>query len=488
MQSLKISTSIVALLFSIIATLSLSGISVATAQESEPDPDQEDVPVEAIECTEVDRVELDEQTIRACTDGRVIVEEGDEIEVRFASGRIDALLQRDGDVWVITRQQLATPLTALAAEDGVPLIPPAPVPPSPPEPAEEPEPATEPEPEPQPVEIPSLIAEVLESELGRVIIDIGAEDGVEMGDQIEFFVERTTNLGDSETTTRQETIAVAPVTSVSDNRAGVELGLNERIPDDARARPTELSATANQIAPPRLGSMTRVSFTLRPFLALDTLGAGTISNALVAYQFAGPWTVEANFEPLAAGVGRNGGLVAITGTGILSYDTRLFQVGLGVGGTTINTTNPEYQDDDVDGIEIAPAITQKIRLGSLDGLYLQVMNSFFYAADAFRYGGTTAEVQVPVGALGSFVDTSWIVGRGGGSFAGHSFGEVGLRVLVRGNGDHGSLYFTPSVGGSQLRNVRTESIEEPVGTRPETDQQEISYGGPMIGFQVEWRP
>lgn len=422
-------------------------------------------PADADNCQIVQTLRRGEQTIRACQDGRVILEERNERHVRIAPGIIDALLEHDGQVWVLTRQQIASPLHSLARTQG----------------AEEAAPSA---PHPR----PELHGEVLESQRGRVIINLGTDDDLEVGTPIEFFEDHPVELGTEQSTTRRETIAVAPIRALSEGRAEILLGLSERVPKGAQARPTSKASTARQLLPPRLGSLTRTSFTLRPFLALGTLGAGTLSDANISYHFQGPWTVEALFEPLAVGLARDANLFAITATGIVSYDTTAFQIGLGLGATTVNSDIFHLPATEKPRPELATALSQKVRLGALDGLHIQVVNSFFLSSSAFRYGGTTAQVQVPAGGVGQ---SSWIVARGGGGYAGHAFGEIGLRVLARGNGDRGSVYFTPTLGGAQLRGVRrVDCTDDPFFPVEEgiicTDM--VSYGGPMIGFQIEWRP
>jgi hypothetical protein len=167
-------------------------------------------------------------------------------------------------------------------------------------------------------------------------------------------------------------------------------------------------------------------------------------------------------------------------------------------GATTLVERGAYQilDPDRDKSRLAMAISQKIRLGALDGLHVEVMNAFFLSGEAFQYGGTTARVQIPMAVVFTVNDVgaaSWLVLRGGGSYAGHAFGEAGLRVLVRGDGDRGSLFFTPTVGGGYLRGLQEapcpDYTRESFGADPDAVCGEpVGYGGPMIGFQIEWRP
>lgn len=420
---------------------------------------------EADDCRVVQALTVGEQQFRACEDGRIITEAGGEQEIRYAPGTIDALIASEGQIWVLTRQQIATPLSSLTLASRADAAP-APA-----------APAT-----------PQIRGEVLRSENGRVIINLGTEHNLSAGAHIEFFKEHPIELGEAQTTARRETIAVAPVRALSENRAEVLLGLSERVPQGASAQLTTQPTTARKFLPPRQGSLSRTSFTLRPFLALGTLGAGTLSDATIAYQFDAPLTLEAHFEPLAFGLAREANLLAITGTGIVSYDTTAFQIGIGLGATTVNSDLFHLPSTDEPRPEIATALSQKVRLGALDGLHIQMINTFFLSSEAFRYGGTTAQAQIPAGSVGQ---SSWIVARGGGGYAGHAFGEIGLRVLARGNGDRGSLYFTPTLGAAQLRGIRrVQCVDDPFLPVPEGTicTETISYGGPMIGFQIEWRP
>lgn len=462
-------------IFTLSASMMVAVMNVsAVAQESETRDEEPGVE----QCQVVDSVTTDERSIWACEDGRVVIDDQNRQEIRMAPGRVQTLIEADGEVWVATTRQTAALVDTLpdavaaggagrGGDSGVPDRP------------------------SESAASTAMRGSVLSSELGVVIVDLGSEDELQIGDRVEFVVEQTTALGEGQEAEQERIVAVAPVQTVTDDRAGVALGISERVPDDAFVRPSERNITESLHTPPRLGSLTRTSVQLRPFLALSTLGAGTVSQGLVAHQFEGPWTIEAIFDPLAFGIAEEANLLAVTATGLASFDTTLFQVGLGLGATTVDATAfgprdefDESGDDPEVETELALALAQKVRLGALDGLHLQVSNSFFLADEAFRYGGTTAQIQIPAGSIG---ESSWLIARGGGSFAGHSFGEVGLRVLSRGNGDRGSVYFTPTVGGANIRGAA--EVERQIQPNPPTTIiEQVSYGGPMIGFEVEWRP
>jgi hypothetical protein len=75
--------------------------------------------------------------------------------------------------------------------------------------------------------------------------------------------------------------------------------------------------------------------------------------------------------------------------------------------------------------------------------------------------------------------------RGGGGGAGYGFGELGVRVLLVGNGDRGSVFFTGALGGLGVFENTTYVCKEPTFEFDCT--QTVTYAGPMLGAGAEWR-
>ena len=246
----------------------------------------------------------------------------------------------------------------------------------------------------------------------------------------------------------------------------------------ARAAATEALArlgsspiTSSRKPPPRAGGIWELELSARPFLALGLLGFGTISDACVRRRFEDPWSIEARLEPASIGFADEGNIAALAGNLIGSYDNRLFSVGLGIGWASINGALSDSTEEVRSGLSIA----QAARLGARDGLHLSVYNTFLYYNERFNYGGTTGTLQLSV------AEGLWFIARGGGGEpTGYGFGEIGLRVLLVGSGDRGSLYLSPSVGGGGL--FREERCERFDGCT-----KALSYGGPLVGLGVEWR-
>jgi hypothetical protein len=155
-----------------------------------------------------------------------------------------------------------------------------------------------------------------------------------------------------------------------------------------------------------------------------------------------------------------------------------------MGMTASDTVAGGYEIPRFEKVRDGLSISQVARLGSLDGINLSVDNFFVLYKGEFHWGGAIGAIQSPVS------DRSWLLLRGGGGIAGYAFGEIGLRVLVRGNGGPGSLFLTPSIGGAGLFGEKEGecTVYNPAGG-PQTVPcaEEVSYAGPMVGFGMEWR-
>ncbi len=276
----------------------------------------------------------------------------------------------------------------------------------------------------------------------------------------------------------EQPLAVGLVTAVSEDRVRVRLGRNERVPGDARARPTDAPTTGSTFAPPRVAGLWEAAFMVRPFLTLDAFGFGAVSDLRVTYRDERGFAVHAAVEPLGLGFADEGTVVAGDGTITASYDTRLFELGLGVG----VASNDEAQAVERAGL----SIRQIGRLGARDGVNLEVRNTFLLFEEvgyesAFRYGATVATATTPL------TPRFALFARGGGGVIGFAFGELGLRVLAVGNGDRGSLLIDAALGGAVVRDRDQQCRVEGQGEWAWEQCETVNLGGPMIGLGMEWR-
>ncbi len=330
------------------------------------------------------------------------------------------------------------------------------------------------------------VGKVVEWDVGAVVIDLGTEHGIARKDAVELFVEQPVEMGDGQTAVRERVVAVGAVVAVSEGRARVDLGLNERVPEGAKARPTDRKPTATKARPPRVGDIWQLQFNLRPFLALGTFGFGTVSDASLVRRMEDPISIHLRLEPLGLGFSDDGDIVAIAGDVVVAYDTDLFEIGLGAGWSAVSDDIARVEYDDrgdptgtVEHVHHGLSIAQVARLGALDGVHLAVHNNFLFFHGEFHYGGTVGQFQLPI------TGRAWMIVRSGGGRAGYIFGELGLRVLATGNGDRGSFFITPTIGAATLFDEKERDCGDP--PYPSTCVESVSYGGPMMGVGVEWR-
>jgi hypothetical protein len=87
--------------------------------------------------------------------------------------------------------------------------------------------------------------------------------------------------------------------------------------------------------------------------------------------------------------------------------------------------------------------------------------------------------MIPVGSR------AWLLFEGGGGSAGYGYGEIGLRSLLRGNGQQGSLFLSVTLGGQGVFEFRTRMCVQVDFAFPCEDDQ--IYAGPMLGIGAEYR-
>jgi hypothetical protein len=389
----------------------------------------------------------------------------------FGGDVIGFLADADGRLWVKLKVVEARPFAtrpgesptvafpdAAPPEGAPPPLPPPPVtkPPSAPAPAAAPAPA------------PKKLGRVTRSSPGEVVISLGTLDRVGRSDRIELAVEVTnTNDYDAAALSR-ETVAIGVVTNVSEHSARVQLGVNESVPVGAIATPTQAHTTASLSAPPRVTGLWDLQFAARPFAALGELGGGALLSGGLGYRL-GHLRLQAILDPLAFGdVQDKKAIFAASGAAIASYDSQYFEMGLGFGGQTVNEAG--FFVDPGSGL----TALQILRLGALDGLNIGVRTNIVLFHSEFQFGGMVGTGQIPV------TRGYWLLLNGGGGNIGYGFGELGLRVLLAGNGLAGSKFLTVTAGGAAVFKS---------GTCPDFEfcSQSSTYGGPMAGVGGEWR-
>jgi hypothetical protein len=315
------------------------------------------------------------------------------------------------------------------------------------------------------------VGRVTRSEPGQVIISLGSLDGVGRGNHIELAMERSDDAGDEagdDAGLSRETLAIGVVTNVTEHSARVRLGIGEDAPVGAVATPTVGQLTGSLSAPPRARRLWDLELFARPFVAWGELGGGALLSASVGYRFE-HLHLQALVDPLGvADVQDKSAITTVNAALIASYDSQYFEMGLGFGAQTVN--DPNFLLEPGSGL----TALQLVRFGSPDGLNVSARTNIVLFHSEFQFGGMVATGQIPV------TPGYWLLLNGGGGSIGYGFGELGMRMLLRGNALAGSTFLTITAGGAAV--FRSPTCDE-FGFCGE----DLVYGGPMAGIGGEWR-
>jgi hypothetical protein len=393
------------------------------------------------------------------------------VRQQLFEGAVSGLFLRDGELWIELSSVRALPLAGGSELEAgaAPLSPPPPAagplerdlppsaagsPPAPPTPAA-----------PLAAREVRLDGRVVAVEPGYAVIDLGALE-VSDGDRIAFHEIVHEAIDGSPSSMRRELLAVGRVVNVAENRARVELGPNESVAVGSAAERTHLALSAASFAPPRAAAVWDVAFLLRGFLVLENLGLGAFLDARVGYHMRAPVHIEALLSPFAVASARDGATVPAAGLLSASFDSRLFEIGLGVGGQTVN--HPDISLNPGSGTTLG----QRLRLGARDGAHIEAFSYVVLFHSEFRFSFLRVQAQVPLG------QRAWLFAAGGGGTLGLGFGEIGLRLLTSGNGGPGSFFLSTVIGAVHVFRGCEVVNDTCLG---------LDYAGPMLGMGGEWR-
>jgi hypothetical protein len=334
------------------------------------------------------------------------------------------------------------------------------------------------------VPIPTKVGKVLKVHDRDIVVDFGTADGFKKGGVVEFYAIREIQL-DGERVTRDDTIAIGKIKSVHENRSVIEVGMNEDVSVGTPARYSTVNYRP-EATPPRNGGSDEISMTVRPYLALGALGGGAIMDLSWMHRFEQPMALELSISPIGIAITNQGNAGAFAGHGFFTYDARSFQVGLGVGAARFQAAGLPTEVANGTAVpntmEFGVSAGQYIRLGSRDGINVTTTTNFVIRNKEWDFGGLELDVQFP---MGEFLPDTWLAFRGGGGLPGHTFAEVGLRTMVQGNGNKGSVFVTPTIGYGSITTQEYDDCEFRAGFQC---LEQSRYSGPMVGVTVEWRP
>jgi hypothetical protein len=395
--------------------------------------------------------------------------------VQDLGGDVVGLFVRDGRIWAEVAHLEARPVLRSSGSTGsfpaeAPTTPPDAPAPLPPTATPAAPPAASFEPAPY-----ARDGEVTEVGIGEVVVDLGRGDGLKQGDRVEFAVTVKETVGGQEAADRQ-IVAVGVVRTVAADFARVDLGINERVPLGASARLVNRGKSESRMAPPRAAGLWELMLRVRPFVALEGLGGGILTQSSVGYRFESHVALTAELHPFGFASGQGEGratLVPAAAFVSALYDHEVFGIGLGVGLQTVHDTAFETPSGS------GTLLTQRLRLGARDGLSLDLRNDVVLFHSQFDFSGFVGSAMIPVGSR------AWLLFEGGGGSAGYGYGEIGLRSLLRGNGQHGSLFLSVTLGGQGVFEFRTKMCASTDFVFQCEDDQ--IYAGPMLGVGVEYR-
>ncbi len=266
---------------------------------------------------------------------------------------------------------------------------------------------------------------------------------------------------------------------------------------ETRAAPAVERESPSIMAPPRQANLWELSLETSAFIAIGALGAGVLGSASVAYRFDAPFVVraevapfgiagpkpnnQASFAPLTTNgqtelTNQGGGTVTTAAAHLLAgIDTQFIEVALGVGSATVNENTGS-----LNGVPDTSAfsIAESARIGARDGLALTFESSVIAANKQFNLGYFVSSLQIPLSR------TAMLVIRGGGGDVGFAYGDVGVRVLMRGDGGRGTVALTGFVGGASIMVDLCSSNPLPPFTEACNNSNLV---GPSLGGALEWK-
>lgn len=215
----------------------------------------------------------------------------------------------------------------------------------------------------------------------------------------------------------------------------------------------------DRMAPPRVPGW-ELSLFAHPFLGSGA--AGLLADGSVGFRAEVPFFLRLEFDPVGYAFAEDGDFGQFHGYVMLGYDHQWFEMGIGLGAMHARIDDFPRR---ADGMSLT--LVNSVRLGARDGMYLHVASSFVMISGSPEYGSTTVRMQMPLRP------GKWLIMRGGGGGAvGAGFGELGLRILTRGDLGSGSLFITPAIGGLGVFD----------------DIRENRAGGFTMTVGVEYRP
>lgn len=234
------------------------------------------------------------------------------------------------------------------------------------------------------------------------------------------------------------------------------------------------SGRRSLVAPPRATGLFELELGSRLFLPIGDIGFGALGAVKGAYRFEAPFALHAEVSPLGVATGKKGVIGTAAGHVIAAFDTTLFEVGLGIGGATLNSPTADASS--------SLSFAQLARIGAEDGLALFGRTNIIVDNDRFIVGSVEVTGQAAV------AQRWWLLLTGGGGPIGFAYGDVGVRYLVSGDTTRGGFFVSGRVGGAAIFKSTRTSTTFPGGTTSYyLVEKKADYAGPALGLALGWR-
>ncbi len=314
-------------------------------------------------------------------------------------------------------------------------------------------------------------------------VSIGARQGVAPGARV-LFIAQAVRPDDPFAAGTKQQVVIGEVINVTEDAALVSIGMLESVVVGQQVEVTAQRPSARRLAPPRTTATLIMEGGLRPFLPIRRVSIGAFADLALTYLPPIPMFVRAELLPAGGRVGAGSDTGALGGLLSLGYDQRYVAIGLGVG--VVYHRDFVDGDDSSDSAGLGSAqprfqFAQLLRAGARDGLHLSVKTAFALAEERWRLASVTVAGQVPVATRVALAPRIMIAPNAGVFLA-----EAGVRLLVRGDGGHNSLFLRPVAGVSGTFDAEDNSWDsyesDDIGTA--TDHMLF---GPMLGIDLEYR-
>jgi hypothetical protein len=287
---------------------------------------------------------------------------------------------------------------------------------------------------------------------------------------------------DARPLSRAKIAASWPSTVPSVPAAPTPKGVNEPA---AEAKPTE-PTKGSRLAPSRVGDVFELSLGASAFLTVGNLGVGGIGHGSFVRRFDAPVALRAEVSPFAFGTGKGGSSAVATAVGMVSLDTAIFELGLGLGGAAVpGRVNYEDTASGTFGVRSVSDTTTVVvptfaRFGARDGLSLAFRTNVTVRNEAFAFGSIDVLGQIPI------ADRWALLLHGGGGEMGWGQGDIAMRYRLTETRAAGAAYITGGAGYAFVEGSPTcQSVPSVSSTYTSCNRPQ--FHGPALALAGEWR-